>query len=92
MQSTRFSLDLVDLGKGVLVAFGTAFLTAITQWLNVGSFPTGAQLKVAALAGAAAAVTYLIKNFFTDTIKSAENTLTKAAAKEAAKQNPPLVP
>ncbi len=93
MQSTRFSLDLVDLGKGVLVAFITAFVTAITVWLNAGAFPTGEQLKGAALTGAAAAAAYLIKNFFTDSVKSAENTLNKAAAKEVAKKtDTPLIP
>ena len=92
MESTRYSLNLIDLGKGVLVAFGTAFLTALTQWLNVGTFPNGAQLKVAALAGAAAAVTYLLKNFLTDDVKTAENVLNKAAAKEVAKSRDTPLP
>lgn len=85
MQSTRYSLNPLDLGKGLLIAFLTAFLTTITQWLNLGTFPTGEQFKIAAIAGAAAAIAYLVKNFFTDDIKTAENVLDKAAAKEQAK-------
>jgi len=73
MQSTRYSLNLLDLGKGVLVAFLTAFLTTVTQWLNLGTFPTGEQFKMSAIAGIAAAVAYLVKNFFTDDIKAAES-------------------
>lgn len=86
MESTRYSINRRDLGKGTLVAFGTAFFATLMQWLNMGTFPTGEQLKVSAVAGISAAVTYLLKNFFTDDIKTAENILQKVEEKAMKKQ------
>lgn len=66
MGSGFLSLNWADLGKGILVAFGTVFLGALYGTLNSGTFPTGADLKTWALAGLAAAVSYLLKNLFTN--------------------------
>lgn len=82
MQSTRFSLQWRDILKGLLVAFGTAFLTSLTQSLNSGTMPTLAQLKISAIAGVSAIVIYLTKNFFTDDVKVATKTLDDANKKQ----------
>lgn len=82
MQSTKFSLQARDWLKGALVAFGTAFLTSVTQWINAGALPTWPQTKVSLIAGIAALVVYLTKNFMTDDVKQSEKVLTEAAAKE----------
>ena len=82
MQSTRFSLQWRDILKGVIIAFGTAFLAVLTQSLNSGTLPTMVQLKVSALAGVSAIIVYLTKNFLTDDVKSATKTLEEADKKQ----------
>ena len=66
MASSLFSLNFKDAGKGLLVAFITAFLAGITAAINTGALPTLDQIKVSAIAGVTAGVAYLIKNFFTN--------------------------
>lgn len=60
------TINWLDLGKGVLIAFGTVFLLGLYQILNAGKFPTLAELGSLALAGLAAALSYILKNFFTN--------------------------
>lgn len=60
------SINWLDIGKGLLIAFGTVFLLGIGEILNSGVFPTLAQIGNLAIAGAAAALSYIIKNFFTN--------------------------
>ena len=60
------------------MAFGTAFLTTLTQVLNSGELPTAAQLKISAIAGISAILFYLLKNFFTDDVKVAEKVIVEA--------------
>ena len=86
MQSTKFSLQARDFAKGALVAFGTAFFTALTQSLSTGALPTGAELRVSAIAGVSAIIIYLSKNFLTDDIKAANKILDEAAVKELDKK------
>jgi hypothetical protein len=81
MKSTKFSLNLKDLGKGLVVAFGTAFFTTLTQSLTSGALPSLQQLKLSAIAGVSAIIIYLAKNYFTDDIKQAEKTLIEAEKK-----------
>lgn len=76
-----FSLNWADIGKGVLVAFLTVFLAAIGQSIDAGTLPSIEQIKVAALAGLAAGIAYLIKQFFTNTVAQAKKTLDKAGIK-----------
>jgi len=79
MKSTRFTLQLRDFAKGALVAFGTAFLTTLTQTLSTGAMPTVAQLKISAIAGVSSILIYLTKNYFTDDVKVAEKIIAKAS-------------
>lgn len=82
MKSTRYTWHLRDFLKGALMAFGTAFLTTLTQVLNSGELPTGGQLKISAIAGISAIIFYLLKNFFTDDVKVAEKVIVQAKEKE----------
>lgn len=60
------SLNWLDLGKGVLVAFLTVFLGSLYTGLSQGAFPSGSELATWAASGLAAGVAYLIKNLFTN--------------------------
>jgi hypothetical protein len=64
--SKYLNLNLADFVKGLIVAAGTAILTALLPVLNTGNLPTLADLKVIAISGVAAGVTYLLKNLFTN--------------------------
>lgn len=61
--SKQFSLNLQDLGKGLLVAALSAGLTALLAILNNGGFPTVQDLKTVGLVSVTAGISYLIKNF-----------------------------
>ncbi len=82
MKSTKFTLQARDFTKGALVAFGTAFFTALTQSLTTGALPTLDQLKISAIAGVSAIIIYLAKNFVTDDVKVAQDVITEAKQKE----------
>lgn len=62
--SKFLSLNLRDLVHGTLIAFLTVFLGAVLKVTETNQFPQLADLKVYALTGATAAVSYLIKNIF----------------------------
>jgi hypothetical protein len=62
--SNFLNLNLRDLIHGTLLAFLTVFLAAVLQVAQTGAFPILADLKGYALAGATAAVSFLIKNIF----------------------------
>lgn len=64
--SKFFSLNSFDFIKSILVAFGTSFLTGLVQILQNGTLPTLVQIKTMAIAGAAAGISYIIKNLFTN--------------------------
>ena len=64
--SKLFSLNMLDAGKAILVAFLTSFIGAFYAILQTGRFPTSPELGAAALAGVSAAIAYLMKNFFTN--------------------------
>lgn len=66
MASSIFTINWKDAGEGLLVAFLTAFLGGISQAVNDGALPTLDQLKVSALAGLAAGVAFLLKQFLTN--------------------------
>ena len=66
MNSQIFKLDWKDIGKGVLIAFLTVVLGGVYTSLQAGAFPTLAQLGSLAMAGLAAGLSYLLKNFFTN--------------------------
>jgi hypothetical protein len=61
--SDLFSLDLKDIGKGLIVAVGSAVITTIQTSLQAGSLNFNWQLLGTVALGAGLA--YLSKNFFT---------------------------
>ena len=60
------TINWLDIGKGLLIAFGTVFFLGLSQILDSGVLPTLAQLGSLALAGGAAALSYILKNLFTN--------------------------
>lgn len=61
--SKQFSLNIQDLGKGLIVAVLSAGLTALLAVLNNGGMPTVQDLKTVGLVSVTAGISYLIKNF-----------------------------
>lgn len=61
--SSLFSLDLKDLGKGLLVAVGGAVIAAVQSSLQAGAVTF--DLKRVGGVALAAGLSYLAKNFFT---------------------------
>lgn len=60
------TINWLDFGKGLLIAFGTVFFLGLSQYFEAGVLPTLAQLGALAIAGGGAMLTYLLKNFFTN--------------------------
>ncbi len=65
-QSKFLGVNLGDLGKSLLVAFFTSFVTVLYASLESGTLPNLSTLKVAAITGLTGAVGYLVKNVFTN--------------------------
>jgi VIT1/CCC1 family predicted Fe2+/Mn2+ transporter len=65
-QSVFGTLGTRDLVNGLVVAFLSSFLTGLVATLEAGTLPTLAQLKSSLLVGLAAGVSYLLKNFLTN--------------------------
>lgn len=63
MTSKKFSLNWVDLGKGLVVAAGTSVLYFIQSSLDSGSMHF--HWKGIGMSAISGAVAYLIKNYFT---------------------------
>jgi hypothetical protein len=61
-----FQVDLVDIGRGVVVAIGTAIAMVLVPICEAGKLPTMAQLQLAGIAAACAGIVYLLKNLFTN--------------------------
>jgi len=61
--SSLFSLNLTDLGKGLLVAVGGAAITAVENVMQAGSLSF--DWKAIGSVALAAGLSYLGKNFFT---------------------------
>jgi hypothetical protein len=61
--SSLFSLNLKDLGKGLLVAVGGAAITAIETSVQAGTLTFS--WKTIGGVASAAGLSYLVKNFFT---------------------------
>lgn len=67
MKASPFaSLGKSDFLKSIIVAVLAAFLTALSPILDSGALPTMEHLKGAGIAGLAAGVGYLLKNFLTN--------------------------
>ncbi|AMR33953.1 hypothetical protein A0256_22140 [Mucilaginibacter sp. PAMC 26640] len=61
--SPIFSINLKDLTKGLIVAIGSAVITALQTTLQAGSFTV--DWKSIGTVALAAGLSYLLKNFFT---------------------------
>ena len=66
MRSTFLRLNVRDLLKGLLLAFITAVVTGVYELLQVASALNWETLKPTLLVAGAAALSYLIKNLFTN--------------------------
>ncbi len=66
MKSKLFSVNMKDAVRGLFIAVATAIGTGLTQVLNTGALPDKSSLKSVGIAGAAAGMAYVVKNFFTN--------------------------
>ncbi len=82
MKSTRFSLNVRDFLKGLVLAVVVPVLVTIQESLSVGNVIF--DWKTIGISSLAAFVAYLLKNFVTDDIKVAQKTLEVAKEKEIA--------
>ena len=64
--SDFLKLNWADIGKGVLIAFGTAVIVGLQTSLSAGKLPTLQELGALALVGLSAGLVYIIKNVFTN--------------------------
>lgn len=64
--SGLFSLNLRDAIHGFLVAFLTAFLSAVVVITNTGALPTIEDFKNFAYIGLTAGISYITKNLFSN--------------------------
>jgi len=75
MQSKLFSLDLSDLGKGLVVAIITAILTSLITMINEnGLMFSAGDFTLILQTAISAGIAYLLKNFSTNS----DNQLGKA--------------
>ncbi len=67
MRSKLYRINWKDAGKGLLVAFGTAFFSALATTLAQGGISfTWAYFNPIVMAGVSAGIFYLLKNFATN--------------------------
>lgn len=66
MASQLYSLDLRDVAKSLIVAIITAFLSAVLAMMQAGGLPTWEGLQQAVVMSIMAGVSYLVKNFLTN--------------------------
>ena len=64
--SKLFSINWFDLSKGLVVTIFTTFISSLISFLDTLQFPDTEAFKHIALAGLAAGLSYLLKNFFTN--------------------------
>lgn len=66
MKSNFLTLNLKDAAKAILLAFITALITGLYQLIQVGLSLDWTNIKPVLIAALGAAISYLIKNFFTN--------------------------
>lgn len=66
MKSSFLNLDLKDVGRGVLIAVLTAVLGSVLPILESGQLPTMEVLRTIGIASVAAGLSYLLKNWLTN--------------------------
>jgi hypothetical protein len=74
----KYTLNVKDFLKGLLIAVGTAILVIVQNTISLGTLTF--DWKAIGMAAIGAAITYLAKNFLTDGVAVAKTTLTDAAA------------
>lgn len=80
MESTRGTLKLRDLWKGLIIAGGVPALLIVQQSIAAGDFVFNwKQIAMAAIAGF---VTYILKNLLTNDVATAQKILVEAKQKE----------
>lgn len=75
LKSNKFKLKVIDYLKGLILAVGTPVLYGIQELIP--SWPLSPIERI----GLSAFVTYVIKNFFSDTVGQAQKTLIKEVEK-----------
>ena len=80
MNGDRFTINWNDVLKGLIVAVILPVLAVIQNSIANGELTFN--WKLIGLTAAGGFVSYLIKNFFSDNVKAAENTLEAAAKKQ----------
>ena len=66
MKSKYLTVNALDLVKGSIVAAGTVILSLLGTMIQSGAYLTEEQLIVSVKAGVLAAISYLVKNIFTN--------------------------
>jgi len=64
--SPFLSINLLDIGKGVLIACFAGFLSVIYPVLQTGALPTVQNLSTGLTVALSAGLAYIAKNFFTN--------------------------
>lgn len=85
LPSTALSLNVKDFLRGLILAILAPVLLAIQQSIAAGEVTLN--WRTLGLTAISALVAYLIKNFFTNSVGQAENTLQDAQQKVIDKQN-----
>lgn len=66
MKSRLFTIDTRDLINGLIIAFLAATISGVIEILSNGALFTWETLKPVLIAGVSAALSYLLKNFATN--------------------------
>jgi hypothetical protein len=66
MKSKFLTLDYRDILKGIFIAFMTSFLTGLVDMLQKGAVFDWPTIKPVLIAGACAAISYLLKNYMSN--------------------------
>ena len=82
--SPFLSINLLDIGKGALVAFLAGFMSVVYPVFQSGTLPTGANLSTGLTVALSAGLAYVAKNFFTNS----QNKLLKGEVKSDAPKAP----
>lgn len=80
--NNQFKLNLKDLAKGLVVAVLSSLLAGLYEALQAGGMPSSSQWQTILLAGLGAGVAYLLKNFFTDSVKESAAEIKEVADKQ----------
>ena len=76
----RFKLNTRDFLRGLLVAVLTPVFVIVQQSIQLGSLSFN--WKAIGMAAVGGFLAYLTKNFFTDSVKSAEKTIEKSTLQD----------